>query len=648
MDANSATTKLQKLRELMKQHSVDVYIVPSGDAHNSEYCTEHHERRAYISGFTGSAGTAVITTNAALLWTDGRYFIQAEEELDLNCWTLMKGGLPQTPSLVAWILQNSASGAVVSGDPFTVSVGTNNDLTTSTIKPLEFKILYENLVDTVWNTEPNPAFRQPPLPSKAIVVHPLSVAGVPVNIKLDSLRSRLAGETAVNSVSGVIPAADCILLNATPDVAWLFNLRGADFECNPMFLSFALITATTAELFCHETKLTADAVAHLKEHNVVVRPYDDIVLALQKLGAQSTASSEENRLLKKYRLICDRGICLGLYALLNRPEEVTLRQQTSLVAIAKAQKNAVEIAAAREGHLEDAVALCTFLCWLEDKATDASVLKETEFTVSEKLDGLRMAQPNNCGLSFPTISSIDANAAVIHYRPTKEKSKPMTNGVYLVDSGGQYRGSTTDVTRTVHLGSPTDFQKECWALCLKGHIELARAVFRDGTRGPQLDVLARMHLWSRGLDFLHGTGHGVGAQLSVHEGPCGISSALQGSASETDLKPGMIISNEPGYYLEGSFGIRHESLVLVIPANVSTANPSPSTTSVGESNYYRFETLTVVPFQRKFAELTHFTDEELNWINEYHKTVWELMKSRFVVGSRERQWLELSTAKWTR
>ncbi|XP_067656782.1 xaa-Pro aminopeptidase 1-like [Haliotis asinina] len=610
MTVRSTTASLSKLRALMKNISyvnepIHAYIVPTGDAHQSEYVADCDTRRAYISGFTGSAGTAIVTESKAALWTDGRYFLQAERQLDNN-WTLMKTGLKDTPTQAEWLVKELPTEGRVGVDPFLFSV--------EQWKPLAKELksnghslvqVSQNLVDMVWEDRPPP-------PNNPLLVLGLEYTGQTWQEKVKRVREKLHSKQAT-----------AIVVTALDEIAWLFNLRGSDIQYNPVFFSYSVITFDGVYLFIDESKVDKAVTQHLELKGAVnsdgslsveIHPYEDIKSFVACLAET-----------------CDGKIWISeksSYALVSLIPKLNRLTSPSPVAAFKAVKNEVEIQGMRRAHIKDAVVLCEFFHWLEKDLSNGTV---TEVAAADKLEDLRRQQDDFVSLSFDTISSIGPDGAIIHYKPSAETDKPITSDqVYLCDSGAQYRDGTTDVTRTVHFGSPSKYEQECFTRVLKGHINLSRTVFPNEVKGHNLDTLARVALWEVGLDYLHGTGHGVGAFLNVHEGPCGISPRV--SLSEIPLEEGMILSDEPGYYEDGNFGVRIESLVLVVKADTKY--------NFKKKGFLTFEPITLVPIQTKLIDPSLLTEQEIDWLNEYH------MRCREVVGAELKKQGKLKVLDW--
>lgn len=598
--------RLSDLRKLMADHSLGAYVVPHQDPHNSEYLAASDERVAFLSGFDGSAGTCVVTPTKALLWTDGRYFNQALQQLSSE-WTLMKDRVEGTPKISDFLLDQNASVGI---DPLLTSVATHTEWVG---KKIALKPLSVNLVDKVWGSE-KPGASLTPIRELA-----LEFTGQSRLAKLGTIREEMKKESA-----------DLMLVCSLDEVAWLTNLRGCDIDYNPLFMSYLSVGLETAVLFVEEGKVSADLKMALLEDKMEVRPYTQF---LEFIGTQSGS---------KVWIDPDTANLAVLQAI-SGGEKV---EKSLPIGLLKSCKNPVEIAGARACHIRDGAAETKWLCWLSTVVmNDPEVWKHhTEVTLADKLEDYRKEMDRFEGLSFPSISSFGPNAAIIHYhaRPgTCASADP--DQIFLIDSGAQYLDGTTDVTRTVHFGgTPTPHQKDAFTRVLKGVIQLTLVKFPPGTVGPALDVLARQALWQNGLDFRHGTGHGVGSYLCVHEGPQGISPPMfsaRSTALKTALKPGMILSNEPGYYEDGNFGIRIENLMTVVESDVVFS------LNKGQK-MLTFDTLTMIPIQRGLIEVDLMTDQELGWLNEYHAAV--LRNLTPFMTKPELEWLVQETAPLVR
>ncbi len=588
--------RLKKLRFLMEENGVQAYIIPSTDPHQSEYVPAFWRRREWISGFTGSAGDIVVTMDAAGLWTDSRYFLQAEQQLKGSGITLFKLGVSGTPSISSWISDQLFQGDRVGVD---ARLFTNAEFTSMAEawnrNGIELVSLHENLVDRIWEGRPG-------VPSTPIRAHSIEFSGESVADKLEKVRRELRSRHVNAHVVTMLDA-----------VAWLFNIRGDDVEYNPVVIAYAIVTIDSAMLFVHGNKITDELRAHL-DGLVELHEYDAFAEALGKLSNG------------RHRVLLDSG-SVSRWVTEQLEGNCEVEMGTSPITLLKAVKNDVELKGFRNAHIRDGVAMVRFLCWLE-KAVPAGGV--TELSAAEKLAGFRVENEYFSGLSFETISSYGPHGAIIHYGPTPETDAALKpEGIYLVDSGGQYLDGTTDITRTISLGNATKKQKELFTRVLKGHIDLAMCRFPAGTVGKQLDTVARLPLWEAGLNYGHGTGHGVGSYLNVHEGPHAISYYR---CIGVPLMPGMVTSNEPGFYLEGEFGIRIENLVYVVPDEESQN---------GEIAFNRFENLTVCPIDTKLVELSLLTEAERDYLNRYHRFVFDTL-APFLSGE-ELEWLKSAT-----
>jgi len=581
---------LSSLRKAMKDRKyvaepLAAYIIPSCDAHNSEYLANTDKRREYVSGFTGSAGTAIVTHSQALLWTDGRYYLQAENEMDSN-WTLMKDGLPDTPSQADWMATHISSGSV-GVDPAMMTAAAWASMEERLDSAgCQLVAVETNLVDLGWTQDKGSP--QPSRPENRVFPLDLQYSGRSWQSKVEEVRRQLKEKDC-----------DAVILSALDDVAWLLNLRGSDIEFNPVFFSYAAVTKKDVVLFLAPSQvsdhLTQALSSDTMEEMVTVKDYSHIKDYIRSLVCNTTG-----------KIWVSDTASQGLVSLIPVKRRYL---KVTPVCLMKCIKNDVEIQGFNSSHDRDSAALCQYLSWLERNVDKEEV---TEVTGADKLEKFRAEQENFMGLSFPTISSAGPNGAIIHYRPTLESARRITRTeLYLVDSGAQYLDGSTDVTRTIHLGTPSQYEKECFTRVLKGAIGLASTIFPNKTKGHCLDSLARLHLWQVGLDYLHGTGHGVGSFLNVHEGPCGISWRVL--PKDPGLQAGMILSDEPGYYEDGSFGIRIENLIRVVPVETKYSQKS-------KSGFLTFAPVTVVPIQTKLILAELLTQQELDWLNNYHQT----------------------------
>uniref|UniRef100_A0A669EY59 X-prolyl aminopeptidase (aminopeptidase P) 1, soluble n=1 Tax=Oreochromis niloticus TaxID=8128 RepID=A0A669EY59_ORENI len=605
---------LRQLRQAMKNckyfsEPIQAYIIPSGDAHQSEYIAPCDCRREFISGFDGSAGTAIVTEQHAAMWTDGRYFLQASQQMDNN-WTLMKMGLKETPSQEDWLISVLPENSKVGVDPWIIAA----DQWKNMFKALSsaghsLVAVQDNLIDAVWPDRPE-------RPSTQLRSLGLDYTGYANKLYCTMHLKHLKNNCMLtDSILYVLRYVHCMY--GVPS-------RGHDYTSQSQrnrvsscaFHFFTQQPFSLCRFFVDLKRLSNPAVReHLQldspskpELSIQTFPYESVYTELQAICA---ALGPKDKV-----WICDKASC-ALTQVIPKTHRTPIPYTP--LCLAKAVKNATEIQGMKMAHIKDAVALCEFFAWLEKEIPKGNV---TEISAADKAEELRSQQKDFVGLSFPTISSVGPHGAIIHYRPLPETNRTLTvNEVYLIDSGAQYVDGTTDVTRTMHFGTPSAFEKECFTYVLKGHIAVSAAIFPNGTKGHLLDSFARAALWESGLDYLHGTGHGVGCFLNVHEGPCGISYK---TFADEPLEAGMIVSDEPGYYEDGSFGIRLENVVLVVPAK-----PKYNYRNRGSLT---FEPLTLVPIQVKMMNTELLTQKERDWVNEYHR------KCREVVGAElERQ-----------
>jgi len=587
--------RIEALRKLMAKHGVAAYVVPSTDAHQSEYVPDAWQRRPWLSGFTGSAGDVIIASNSAGLWTDGRYFLQADRELRGSGVKLFKLSRPGVPSKIDFVAKTLKRGESVGIDPRLMSIGQAKaweDGLKST--GVGVKFIDANLIDAIWED-------RPALSDSQVSVLPVRFAGEAVASKLRRVRKAMKEHSA-----------DAYVLTTLDSIAWLFNIRGRDVDFNPVAVSYAMVTKDGATLFVDPTKV-GPKVSKTLGKSLDVRPYDEISAALAQLGKQQA------------RVWLDPVECNRWVA--DCADGAVIIEKASPVSGMKARKNDVELAGMRASHVRDGAAVSKFLCWLDSAVPKGGV---TEISAADKLEEFRRQGEHFQGLSFRTISGYADHGAIIHYTVTKDTDVPLkSKGIYLVDSGGQYLDGTTDITRTVLLGKKaTREQKDRFTRVLKGHIALARTVFPEGVKGIRLDTLARMPLWEVGLDYGHGTGHGVGAYLNVHEGPQAINPVRAGAP----LESGNILSNEPGYYQAGDYGIRIENLVAVGIAQHLPMNGH---------KFLAFETLTLCPIDLRLVESKLLTDIERRWLNSYHKQVNKTLSP--LLAAAERRWLKSAT-----
>ncbi|KDN39533.1 putative aminopeptidase P, cytoplasmic [Tilletiaria anomala UBC 951] len=580
--------RVERLRVLMNKHGLNAYVVPSEDAHFSEYPAQRDLRRGYISGFSGSAGCAVVTEKDGLLFTDGRYFLQAGQQLQAGVWTLMKQGEDNVPTWQEFLHKKLPNGSRIGVDPSLITAEDAQALEKELVKKSsKLEAITQNLVDEVWDADGN----RPPKPSEPIFALDDKTAGKSYANKAKDLREELKKR---GNVQGFVA-------NMLDEVAWLFNLRGSDVPYNPVFFAFALVLLDRTYLYVNEKQLDGSAQAALKGcHDVELRPYDTFYEDLHKHGSALPADG---------KILIGKRASLAIMKALGGEEKAKIDR--SIVVDQKSIKNARELEGFREAHIRDGAALAQYFAWLEEALSKGE--KVTESSGATKLEEYRSRLEGFKGLSFSTISSTGANAAIIHYSPDPASCPAIDPAqIYLCDSGAHFdTPGTTDVTRTWHFGQPTQEEKRAFTRVLQGHIAIDRVIFPKGSTGYILDSLARKALWEDGLDYRHGTGHGVGSWLNVHEGPQGIGTRIV--FNDTTLKEGMVISNEPGYYKDGSWGVRIENLVAVRKA--TTPN------NFGGKDFLCFEHLTLCPIQVSLIDAALLLPYEKHWMQEYHAEV---------------------------
>jgi len=585
----TVTQRIDALREAMKREHLAAFIFPSTDPHQGEYVPDHWKGREFISGFNGSAGTAVVTMTSAALWTDSRYFIAAAEQLEGTEYQLMKLKVEGTPTIAEWLGKELADAAdkSVGIDGMTASVNTVEELIVE-LRKQGGLVLQTNfdVLKRIWAD-------RPAIPDNKVELQPIELSGEDAQSKLLDIRKALREQHA-----------DGMLMAALDDIAWTLNLRGSDVHCNPVFVSYLLITSTNAILYINKEKLTSEVCDYLETNRVSIAPYEDVAKGLGNYF--------------EYNILLDPDEVN--YTLFKSVKREVVRG-TSPVPLMKAVKNKTEQEGFRRAMVRDGVAMVKFLKWLEDNPG------QTEMSVSGKLEQLRSEQPLYRGLSFDTIAAYEQHGAIVHYEATPESDVPLKpEGFLLLDSGAQYQDGTTDITRTIAMGPLTDEQRMVYTLVLKGHIDLQMLHFPDGASGTQIDAIARQPLWQHSLNFLHGTGHGVGCYLNVHEGP----HQVRMEWKPAKLHAGMTVTDEPGVYLEGRFGVRIENTLLIVPA--------------GESEFGKFlgfETLTLCPIDVHPIIKEMLTPAERMWLNDYHAMVYQRLKEH--LKEDEVEWLKSVT-----
>ena len=583
----SIKERVHALRIAFRPNNIKAFIIPSTDPHLSEYVAPYWMSREWISGFTGSAGTAVILMDKAGLWTDSRYFLQAEKELEGSGITLYKEMLPETPSITKFLCQNLKPGESVSIDGKMFSVQQVEQMKED-LAPYQLQVnLFGDPLKNIWKDRPS-------MPDAPAFIYDVKYAGKSCGEKVAAIRTELKKK-------GIF----ALFLSSLDEIAWTLNLRGSDVHCNPVIVSYLLVTQDEVVYFISPEKITQEVNEYLQEQQVSLRKYDEAESFLNSFTGENI-------------LIDPKKTNYAIYSAINPACKVVRGE--SPVTLLKAIRNEQEIAGIHHAMQRDGVALVRFLKWLEQSVPSG---KETELSVDRKLHEFRAAQPLYMGESFDTIAGYKEHGAIVHYSATEESDVTLQpKGFLLLDSGAQYLDGTTDITRTIALGELTEEEKTDYTLILKGHIALAMAKFPAGTRGAQLDVLARMPIWSHGMNFLHGTGHGVGHFLSVHEGP----QSIRMNENPIVLQPGMVTSNEPGVYKAGSHGIRTENLTLVCKDKEGM---------FGE--YFKFETITLCPICKKGIIKEMLTAEEVKWFNDYHRTVYEKLSPS--LNEEEKKWL---------
>ena len=592
---NSFREKLALLRTLMRENSIDAYIIPSTDPHLGEYIPDHWRIIPWLTGFTGSAGTVVVTDTFAGLWTDSRYFVQAEKQLNDSGFAFMKPSLSDKNNFTDWLAGNIKNGAKIATDGKTISI--------SKVRNIEHALSGRNIsfvpdidiISSVWNDRPS-------LPATPAFDLPVAFCGKDREIKISEVRELMSKQKT-----------DYHLLTSIDDTMWLLNIRGGDVKYSPLLTSFAIISEEQILLFADEEKIPFRLAREFDRIGVVMLPYEEIAGILSSLSDESTI------------LINPETTSASLFNAI--PKGMKIIEGLTIPGQLKAVKNKVEIENMAKAMVKDGIVLSKFFFWLENYSGSEAL---TELSLVEKIDGLRSEQPDFLGVSFSTIVAFNANGALPHYSVTKDSDSLIgSEGILLIDSGGQYFNGTTDITRTISIGRPSARQIKDFTLVLKGTINLAMAKMPAGTKGIQLDILARKALWEEGLNYGHGTGHGVGFCLNVHEGPQSISPG-ESTASKTAILPGMVMSDEPGIYREGEYGIRIENLILCY---------EDEETEFGQ--FLKFETLSLCYIDKSLIDVSLLGQKEIKWLNSYHSEVYEKL-SPFLT-TEESLWLKEKT-----
>lgn len=584
--------RVKKLRDLMKDRGINAYIVNTADPHQSEYVADHYKGRVWISGFTGSAGTVVITQEEAILWTDGRYFIQAERQLEGSEYKLFKIAIPGFPTYTEWLKDNLKDGDVLGFDGKVFPQSSVENLEKE-FKEKDIKFVDEyDLVGEIWEDRPK-------LPNGKAFIHQLKYTGKTGKEKIEEIRSEMKKHNA-----------DYFLIASLDDIAWTYNIRGKDVINNPVVISYALISMNKSYLFVDKEKINLEVESFLNENGVEIATYEEVVHYVEEIDKKSRVYVDKNRV--------NRWIYKAI------PSECKIIDGMDITTKLKGIKNSIEIKNQRNAYIKDGVALVRFLYWLDKNIGKIPI---TEMSAQERLLEFRKEQEGFIEPSFNTISAYKANAAMMHYSASEDSNAEIKKeGLYLVDSGGQYLDGTTDITRTVVMGPITAEEKRDFTLTLKGHINLGNARFLYGATGHSLDVLARYPLWQEGIDYKCGTGHGIGYLLGVHEGPHRIAMV----ANTVVLEKGMIASIEPGVYKAGSHGIRIENIV-VVQEDIKTDS----------GQFMKFEILSFVPIDIEAIDVNLLSEEERSWVNEYHKEVFDKLSP--YLNEEEKAWLREET-----
>lgn len=589
---NEINQRLESLREVMRREHLSAFIFPSTDAHQSEYVADHWQGRAWISGFNGSAGTAVVTMKSAALWTDSRYFLAAEEQLKGTEFQLMKLKIEGTPTISEWLAQelqgeNAEVGLDGMVNSYHETVGLIADLRKS--GGITVRTNFDPL-ELIWTD-------RPAIPANPVEIQPMEFAGESVASKISRIRTALRQRHA-----------DGMLVSALDDIAWTLNLRGTDVHCVPVFVSYLLISSQQVSLYVDFAKINDEVKAYLAENGISLYPYNKVADGLERYSEYNILLDGDETSYFLWKTVKCQEIIAG----------------KSPVPAMKAQKNDREIAGFRQAMLRDGVAMVKFLRWLKP-AVEAG--GQTEISIDRKLTSLRAEQHLFRDISFDTIAGYQAHGAIVHYEATPETDVPLKpEGLILIDSGAQYQDGTTDITRTIALGPVTEEMKHVYTLVLKGHIQLELAKFPDGASGTQLDALVRECMWREGYNYLHGTGHGVGSYLSVHEGP----HQIRMEWKPTPLRAGMTVTDEPGLYLSGKFGVRIENTLLI---------KDYQTTEFGK--FLQMESLTLCPIDLTPVDFSMLQPEEIEWLDTYHRDVFEKL-SPYLEGE-DLEWLREAT-----
>ncbi len=604
---NPVNQRLEDLREVMRREHLSACIFPSTDPHQGEYIPDHWKGREFISGFNGSAGTAVVTLTSAALWTDSRYFIAAADQLKGTEYQLMKLKIEGTPTIAEWLGKECGAGAEVSIDGWCSS--------SNAVKELIADLRKEGGITVRTNLDPLKLIwrNRPVIPENPVELYPLKCAGESAKDKIARIREALRKRHA-----------DGMLMAALDDIAWTLNLRGTDVHCNPVFVSYLLISSKTVTLYINKVKLSPEVLAYLDAEHIKVEDYEQVENGLKQYFEYNILLDPDEVNYRLYEVVKNKGRQ-------NSCPQTEIVEEESPVKRMKTVKNDTEIAGFRSAMLKDGIAMTKFLYWLSGYIGKPEISELTEIAIDEKLTSLRAEQPLYRDISFDTIAGYGTHAAIVHYEATPETDIPLQpKGMLLLDSGAQYLDGTTDITRTIALGPLTDLEKQIYTLVLKGHIQIELCKFPSGSSGTQIDILARKDMWREGLNYLHGTGHGVGTYLNVHEGP----HQFRLEWKPAPLVAGMTITDEPGIYLPDRCGARTENTLLIVPYKE---------TEFGK--FLQFESLTLCPIDKAPILIEMMTQEEIQWLNDYHQRVFDTLSPH--LSAEEAAWLRTACAPLT-
>ena len=604
---NPVNQRLEDLREVMRREHLSACIFPSTDPHQGEYIPDHWKGREFISGFNGSAGTAVVTLTSAALWTDSRYFIAAADQLKGTEYQLMKLKIEGTPTIAEWLGKECGAGAEVSIDGWCSS--------SNAVKELIADLRKEGGITVRTNLDPLKLIwrNRPVIPENPVELYPMKYAGESAKDKIARIREALRKRHA-----------DGMLMAALDDIAWTLNLRGTDVHCNPVFVSYLLISSKTVTLYINKVKLSPEVLAYLDAEHIKVEDYEQVENGLKQYFEYNILLDPDEVNYRLYEVVRNKGK-------MNDFQKTEIVEEESPVKRMKTVKNDTEIAGFRSAMLKDGIAMTKFLYWLSGYIGKPEISELTEIAIDEKLTSLRAEQPLYRDISFDTIAGYGTHAAIVHYEATPETDIPLQpKGMLLLDSGAQYLDGTTDITRTIALGPLTDLEKQIYTLVLKGHIQIELCKFPSGSSGTQIDILARKDMWREGLNYLHGTGHGVGTYLNVHEGP----HQFRLEWKPAPLVAGMTITDEPGIYLPDRCGARTENTLLIVPYKE---------TEFGK--FLQFESLTLCPIDKAPILIEMMTQEEIQWLNDYHQRVFDTLSPH--LSAEEAAWLREACAPLT-